>query len=94
MIKGLVPKDRLLEWKVEDGWESLCRFLDKPVPKDWPFPRANDSKAFQDRLDECLKGWALGAIRNIVITAALLVALGALAWKTLTPHVSSNSSIA
>lgn len=24
MIRGLVPKDRLLEWSVEDGWEPLC----------------------------------------------------------------------
>lgn len=24
MIRGLVPKDRLLEWGVEDGWEPLC----------------------------------------------------------------------
>ena len=91
MIKGLVPKDLLLEWEVEDGWEPLCGFLDKPVPKDRPFPRANDSKAFQDRLDECLKDWALGAIRNIVIIATLLVALGALAWKTLIPYVLSTS---
>jgi hypothetical protein len=25
MIRGLVPKDRLLEWSVEDGWEPLCK---------------------------------------------------------------------
>lgn len=24
MIRGLVPKERLLEWSVEDGWEPLC----------------------------------------------------------------------
>jgi hypothetical protein len=25
MIRGMVPKDRLLEWAVEDGWEPLCQ---------------------------------------------------------------------
>ena len=25
MIRGLVPKDRLLEWSVDDGWEPLCK---------------------------------------------------------------------
>lgn len=24
MVRGLVPKERLLEWAVEDGWEPLC----------------------------------------------------------------------
>jgi len=25
MIRGLVPKERLLEWSVDDGWEPLCK---------------------------------------------------------------------
>lgn len=25
MIRGFVPKERLLEWSVEDGWEPLCK---------------------------------------------------------------------
>lgn len=25
MIRGLVPKENLLEWSVEDGWEPLCK---------------------------------------------------------------------
>ena len=29
---------------VKDGWEPLCKFLNKPVP-DAPFPRANESAA-------------------------------------------------
>lgn len=24
MVRGMVPKDNLLEWSVEDGWEPLC----------------------------------------------------------------------
>lgn len=25
MVRGMVPKDNLLEWSVEDGWEPLCK---------------------------------------------------------------------
>lgn len=31
MIRGLVPKEQLLEWTVEDGWDPLCEFLGKEV---------------------------------------------------------------
>ena len=27
-----MPADRLLIWNLKDGWEPLCKFLDKPVP--------------------------------------------------------------
>lgn len=41
-IRSVTPKERLLEFKLADGWEPLCHFLGKPVP-DVPFPRENDS---------------------------------------------------
>jgi len=44
-----VPAERLLVYEVKDGWEPLCTFLGKPIPSA-PFPRANDSDAFQKRL--------------------------------------------
>lgn len=31
------PKDTLLVYKVQDGWEPLCEFLNVPVPSK-PFP--------------------------------------------------------
>ncbi|RYP67509.1 hypothetical protein DL771_007209 [Monosporascus sp. 5C6A] len=39
-IRAIVPKERLLEWNVQDGWEPLCKFLGKPVPS-VPFPHVN-----------------------------------------------------
>ena len=39
------PKDKLLVYKVSDGWEPLCQFLDKDVP-DCPFPHKNKSASF------------------------------------------------
>ena len=41
-VRAVVAKENLLEFKSEDGWEPLCAFLGKPVPKDEPYPRVND----------------------------------------------------
>ena len=46
-VRRAVPTERLLEFEVAQGWEPLCDFLDRPVP-DKPFPRLNDSVAFQE----------------------------------------------
>ncbi|KAE8362911.1 hypothetical protein BDV27DRAFT_165779 [Aspergillus caelatus] len=29
-VRSITPKDRLLEYKLSDGWEPLCEFLGKP----------------------------------------------------------------
>ena len=36
------PKDKLLVFDVKEGWEPLCKFLNKPIP-DVPFPNTNDT---------------------------------------------------
>ena len=41
-VRKIVPKERLLEFNVKQGWGPLCEFLDVPVP-DVPFPHANDT---------------------------------------------------
>ncbi|MCI5157056.1 MAG: sulfotransferase family protein [Candidatus Electrothrix sp. AUS1_2] len=46
-VKKNVPADRLLVYKIQDGWEPLCRFFQVDRPKT-PFPRVNDSDAFKE----------------------------------------------
>jgi len=43
-VRRDVPADRLLEFKVTDGWTPLCAFLGVDVP-DAPFPRVNDRES-------------------------------------------------
>ncbi|KAK1459617.1 hypothetical protein CMEL01_02616 [Colletotrichum melonis] len=43
-VRAAVPKDRLLEFKLEDGWAPLCQFLGKDVPNGVDFPVANQRK--------------------------------------------------
>lgn len=31
-VKALVPKEKLLIYRIGDGWEPLCKFLGKPIP--------------------------------------------------------------
>jgi hypothetical protein len=48
-VRSLVPKDRLLEFRVQDGWEPLCEFLGERVPMDEKFPNVNDNSDFVSR---------------------------------------------
>ena len=43
-VRRAVPKVRLLEWEVQDGWEPLCKFLQVDELEE-PFPLVYDSKA-------------------------------------------------
>ena len=59
LVRRLVPKERLLECKLGDGWEPLCTFLGKPVP-DMPFPKVND----QEHMDEHMRIIAIRSMKN------------------------------
>ncbi|MEM7111913.1 MAG: sulfotransferase family protein [Chloroflexota bacterium] len=48
-VKAAFGSDRLLVWRVQDGWAPLCDFLDLSVP-DVPFPRSNSASQFTDVL--------------------------------------------
>ncbi|KAJ5173363.1 hypothetical protein N7492_005956 [Penicillium capsulatum] len=71
MVRGMVPRENLLEWSVEDGWEPLCKFLDKPVP-DEPFPLTNTPGMYAERADELLKWRSMRCLRNLTLTAVTL----------------------
>ena len=47
-VRETVPKERLLEWQVQDGWEPLCRHLGLEEAPDEPFPRVFEKKDFLD----------------------------------------------
>lgn len=45
-VRRAIPPDRLLVFDVAQGWEPLCRFLDRPIPAE-PFPRVNSTSDFR-----------------------------------------------
>ena len=48
-VEENVPPERLLVWRVEEGWGRLCKFLEVPVPQQ-PFPHVNDRTEFLNRV--------------------------------------------
>lgn len=53
-IRANVPKEQLLEYRVSDGWEPLCEFLEVPVP-DTDFPVRNKRKQFIAQLTKMME---------------------------------------
>ena len=47
-VRETVPKEKFLEWKVQDGWEPLCRHLGVEDVPDELFPRVFEKKDFLD----------------------------------------------
>ncbi len=45
-VQAAFPRQRLLTHNLGDGWQPLCRFLDKPIPE-VPFPRTNSAEEFK-----------------------------------------------
>lgn len=48
-VVAALPPDRLLVYRVSDGWAPLCAFLGVPVP-DEAFPRTNSGAEFRARV--------------------------------------------
>jgi hypothetical protein len=58
-VQERVPREKLLEFDVREGWEPLCHFLHVSVP-DKPFPRLNDTQAFNERVQAMREGRLAG----------------------------------
>jgi hypothetical protein len=48
-VRAAFPDERLLVYRPGDGWEPLCRFLDRPVPSE-PFPHVNSRDELRERV--------------------------------------------
>lgn len=48
-VQAAIDPQRLLGYRLGDGWDPLCRFLGKTVP-DRPFPRSNSSADFAEMM--------------------------------------------
>ncbi|KAF9774150.1 hypothetical protein IL306_007900 [Fusarium sp. DS 682] len=82
MIRGLVPKQKLLEWTVEDGWEPLCEFLDKPVP-DEPFPHVNKASGWEEHEAKVTKRYLISALSGVGLLSAIGIATGAVVYMAM-----------
>jgi len=86
-VKQLVPPEQLLVFQAGDGWDNLCRFLDKKVPGR-PFPKENvtgEVGNIVDKLHELdfVKRIMIELAQNLFLLVTLLAALGAILYSTL-----------
>ena len=79
LVREVTPKERLLEFKLEEGWEPLCWFLDKPIPE-VDFPNTNDSALLAERINSVISKGAWNAARFLVGASVPLV-VGFLSWR-------------
>ena len=49
LVRRLVPRERILEYRLGSGWEPLCKFLVKEVP-DAEFPRVNEAASMHEKM--------------------------------------------
>ncbi|RDW78900.1 sulfotransferase family protein [Aspergillus mulundensis] len=72
MVRGLgLGTDRLLEWSVEDGWESLCELLGRDVPAR-EFPSGNPPDAWRERIARTTEAYRARAVRNMAVFGAVV----------------------
>ncbi|KAL7936151.1 hypothetical protein V8C35DRAFT_297009 [Trichoderma chlorosporum] len=78
-IRELVPPERLLEYRLGDGWSPLCQFLDRKEP-DVGFPCTNETKEF--RKIAWARLWKYTGIAAMVVGkyAIGFMVLGAALW--------------
>ncbi|MCA9714024.1 MAG: sulfotransferase family protein [Myxococcales bacterium] len=77
-VKAAVPPDRLLVYRVQDGWAPLCAFLNVPIPEE-PFPHRNTRRAFRRMARRKLLRNLAGSLRPLLLPLLLLLAALALA---------------
>jgi hypothetical protein len=74
-VRSLVPKDRLLEYYVKDGWEPLCKFLHVDRP-DVEFPRGNTTDTLNKRFEAALILTLKAIVKRTTVLALAAAAFG------------------
>lgn len=78
-VRRIVPRDRLYEKDITEGWEGMCRFLGKPVPSVL-FPRTNDREEFSQSMRVMVQAGVARITRIALKWLGLALGLGPAAW--------------
>jgi hypothetical protein len=74
-VKERVPPERLLVYKVREGWGALCAFLGVEAPQEEPFPHLNEGEQFPRLMRRAVLS-ELAPRLGKAAAAAVAVALG------------------
>ncbi|KAE8443711.1 hypothetical protein EG329_001483 [Mollisiaceae sp. DMI_Dod_QoI] len=78
-VRKLVPKEKLLEYRLGSGWGPLCEFLGKEVPKE-EFPKVNESDIFKDKVHIIRKRSLIASATNVLLVFSSVAAAGCAVW--------------
>ena len=79
-IRETVPKERLLEYQLAQGWDPICKFLGKDIPK-VPFPHRNEAATLQLSFGDLLAKALKNSLFNIAIVLGAGACIGTVAWR-------------
>ncbi|KAJ5716057.1 hypothetical protein N7493_007968 [Penicillium malachiteum] len=74
LVRQVAPKERLLEFKLNDGWDPLCEFLGKPKP-DVPFPFENEKKWLDEKVQLVMQRGMVRLARKLMFYLVPLVVM-------------------
>ena len=81
-VRALIPKDRLLEYSVKDGWEPLCNFLEIENCPATPFPKTNSARSVR-----------VQAISSFIVPFSLVFFVLCLVFVKVFRHVTGTTPI-
>ena len=79
-VRAVVPKHRLLEFRCQDGWEPLCKFLGKDSPTA-PFPRTNNATSHTAFVNKMFLFKYVEALLVILVSGGTVAVIVAAIWK-------------
>lgn len=79
-VRRIVPKDRLLEFRLKEGWEPMCKFLGKEIPSG-PFPHINESSEFDERTELIARHAMIRGSKRLLTLFAFIAVAWVFVWK-------------
>lgn len=79
LLKERGEEHRMIEWTATDGWEPICKLLEKDIP-DTPFPKINEASNFV-KFHQDLRNAAWGRVAwKAFVRAVPVAAAGVGLW--------------
>ncbi|KAM0549415.1 hypothetical protein ACHAPJ_009401 [Fusarium lateritium] len=82
VIREMVSKEQLLEYRLGEGWGPICEFLDKSMP-DEEFPWVNEAAELKRVISDKIKRNTTAAAMVVLPWAGAAAAVGVTLWAIL-----------
>lgn len=79
-VRGSTDPSRVLEYRVSEGWESLCHFLELSVPTT-SFPTGNTPAEFMDTHEQLWKVAIYMSVRRVLSYTVPMIIVALAIWK-------------